>query len=62
MVDWIEEVARAWASIDGKKAHFDACKQDPKLEQVGGYYQGYMADAQELLKRSGLAKHLGLAP
>lgn len=48
----IEELARAWASIDGKADKFDACKADPVLEDDLGHYGGYIAEAQELLRRS----------
>jgi len=47
--DITEAVARAWASMDGKP--FD----DPE------YNQGYMADAEALLERSGLSDRLATA-
>lgn len=53
--DHVENVARAWASIDGKLAEFEVCKMDPEMGKAHGYYEGYMAEARELLKRSGLS-------
>ncbi len=52
--DDIEKVAAAWASIDGKKDRFWACKADQAIEDEEGRYEGYMADAKELMLRSGL--------
>jgi hypothetical protein len=57
----VEAVARAWASIDGHADEFDREKdggleyEDPAFT---GHYEGYMAEAQELLNRSGLATAL----
>jgi len=48
----IEEIARAWASIDGKSKQFDDCKADASLEDEFGHYGGYMAEARELVRRS----------
>lgn len=50
----VENVARAWASMDGKLEKFEICKADPDIDLTDGYYMGYIADAKELLKRSGL--------
>lgn len=50
----IEAVARAWAGIDGKGDAFEACRKDPALEEVQGHFLGYLAEAEELLERSGL--------
>ncbi|MEP3668988.1 MAG: hypothetical protein ABJN42_19870 [Roseibium sp.] len=49
-----ERVARAWAEIDGRADRFDACKSDPEIEDIEGRYEGYMAEAEALLKNSGL--------
>lgn len=46
-----EALAEAWASIDGKLDRFRACKVDPELEFVGGYYGGYMIEAKEMILR-----------
>lgn len=46
-----EAVAEAWASIDGRLEAFRACKADPTREETEGRYGGYMADAEELIKR-----------
>lgn len=53
--EFVERVARAWASMDGKADRFDACKADPLLDATEGHYQGYIADAEELLHRADLA-------
>ncbi|MDJ1632299.1 hypothetical protein [Rhizobium rhizogenes] len=48
----IEEVARAWASIDGNGELFDSCKVSREQEKALGHYGGYMAEAEELFRRS----------
>jgi len=53
----IEKVAAAWASMDGKRKEFDKGKLEPKYDLTHGYYMGYLAEAKELLKRSGI-EHL----
>ncbi len=58
MIDMTEPVARAWASIDGKAKWFDDDKTGKRLD---GTYEGYMAEARELLKRSGMAAALAEA-
>lgn len=45
-----EAVAEAWASIDGKLERFRDDKAG-KLGDMDGTYQGYMAEASELLRR-----------
>ena len=48
----IEALADAWASMNGKVDAFRAGKGAASLEdEPGGHYSGYMADAQEMLKR-----------
>ncbi len=53
-----EDVARAWASIDGKVEQFDLEKNNPNLAyddpSYVGSYEGYLTEADELLKRSGV--------
>jgi len=41
----VEDLARAWASIDGKRAEFAARGDD-------GHYEGYLAEAEEQVKRA----------
>lgn len=50
MTTAVTALAEAWASIDGK---LDLFRQDEKgyLPKTAGYYAGYMAEAQELIKR-----------
>lgn len=50
----IENVAKAWASIDGELETYEKSKSDPSLDMTEGTYSGYRAEAKELLKRSGL--------
>lgn len=56
--DVIEAVAAAWASIDGKISQFESEKElppdTPQSDRGGGYYDGYMVEAEELLKRASL--------
>jgi len=47
----IEALADAWASVDGKVDDFRAGKTAPSIEDFGGRYAGYMADASELMAR-----------
>jgi hypothetical protein len=44
----VEEVARAWASLDGNRDEFDREKTGAKI--VTGHYEGYIADAEALLQ------------
>lgn len=51
----IEELARAWASIDGRADGFDIgenWKGSQSDSPDGGTYEGYLADTEELVKRS----------
>lgn len=57
----VENIARAWASMDGKLDLFEAGKADTEFDMKHGYHMGYIAEAQELVKRSGLNKHLKLS-
>lgn len=51
-VEAVEAVADAWASIDGKLDEFRAGKSAVSIEaEPGGYYSGYMSDAEELVRR-----------
>lgn len=51
-----EAVAEAWASIDGKLTAYQRCRNDPAVEAEMGHYEGYLADAEELISR---IKHRG---
>ena len=42
----IEDIARAWSSMNGKAEDFDRKNKDE------GYYEGYMADTEEMLQRA----------
>lgn len=51
----IEELARAWASIDGRADRFDIGKSwegSQSESPDGGTYGGYLADTEELVRRS----------
>lgn len=48
----IENIARAWASIDGKVEGFDRGKENKSFEEENGYYTGYIAEAEELIIRA----------
>ena len=53
-VEHVEAVAEAWASIDGKLEQFRAEKAmqpDDPMRVRSGCYEGYMIEAEELLKR-----------
>ena len=52
----VERVARAWTSIDGKLVEFEDERKSgcSLMEEDTGTYEGYMTDAAELLRRSGL--------
>lgn len=44
-----ECLARTLAVIDGKVKQFDDCKNDIDLEELCGYYEGYLTDAEQLI-------------
>ncbi len=47
-----EALADAWASIDGKLQKFRAGKGvHDIMEEPGGYFSGYMADAEAMIER-----------
>lgn len=48
----IEDLARAWASIDGKRDEFDAGKGVPIMRDETGHYAGYMVEAKEMVGRA----------
>jgi hypothetical protein len=50
----VEDMARAWASIDGKRDEFDIGRESPDIEAGGGHYAGYLSEAEEMLKRATL--------
>lgn len=47
----IEALAESWAFMDGKVEEFKDCKISKSLEDEYGHYGGYMADAEEMIKR-----------
>lgn len=48
----IEDLARAWASIDGKRDAFDAGRDKSVMEDETGHYAGYVVEAEEILERA----------
>jgi hypothetical protein len=56
--DFIENFARAWASMDGKAEEFDKCKADPQYDMGHGYYMGYIEETREVFQRSGMEAHI----
>ena len=46
----VEDLARAWASMDGKDEAFDAGKDNPNDET--GHYDGYCVEAREIIERA----------
>ncbi|MFC0407933.1 hypothetical protein [Roseomonas elaeocarpi] len=44
-----EDLAAAWAEIDGRAEAFEQCRADPKLDATLGYYSGRVADAEGLI-------------
>lgn len=54
--EMVKAVARAWASIDGKLQQFELEEANPNLAyddpDYTGTYQGYLVEAQELIKRA----------
>ncbi len=48
----LEDLARAYASIDGKRDYFDAGKGKSVWYDETGHYAGYMAEMEAILKRA----------
>lgn len=50
----VEQLARAYASIDGKAKEFDAGKAKVQRyeEDYDGHYEGYITEMEEILKRA----------
>jgi hypothetical protein len=48
----VEDMARAWASMDGKEDRFDKGKADPEFDNTDGTYSGYCVEAREILERA----------
>ena len=48
----IEDLARAWASMDGKAELFDQEKDMPAADAVHGHFLGYTCEVEEILKRA----------
>lgn len=49
--DEAHALAEVWASICGNLDEFLACKSNIELEGKLGHYEGYMAEAEEMIKR-----------
>lgn len=48
----VEDMARAWASMDGKRDEFDAGKGKSLMKDKTGHYAGYMEEMEEVLRRA----------
>lgn len=48
----VEDLARAWASMDGKLQRFDRSKVDPAYGGEDGSYEGYLVEAEEIIERA----------
>jgi len=48
----LEDLARAWASIDGKLVHFDEGKTKSVWEDKTGHYAGYVVETEEMISRA----------
>lgn len=46
----IEDMARAWASLDGKLDRFNHDKNSP--ETLDGTYSGYCSEVQQMIRRA----------
>lgn len=48
----VEDFARAWASIDGRRDEFDAGRLSDDITAHGGYYDGYVCETEEAFERA----------
>jgi hypothetical protein len=48
----IEDLARAWASLDDAQDEFDKEKGPGASEAAHGHYLGYLAETEEILRRA----------
>lgn len=48
----IEDLARAWASIDGKRDEFDEGRDKSVMDDKTGHYAGYVVETEEILERA----------
>lgn len=48
----IEDIARAWASMDGKRQEFDNEKHMSVSEAIYGHYLGYICETEEIFRRA----------
>lgn len=48
----VEDLARAWASIDGKRDQFDAGRDISVWDDATGHYAGYIVETEEAIQRA----------
>ena len=48
----VEDLARAWASIDGKRDAFDEGRDKSVMEDKTGHYAGYVVETEEAISRA----------
>lgn len=56
--DLVKRIARAWAGIDGQTHAFEACAANASRDHREALFSKYMMQADELLRRSGLAREI----
>ena len=48
----VEDLARAWSSMDGKREHFDRERDQSAMEAETGHYLGYLVETEEIITRA----------
>ena len=48
----VEDLARAWASLDGKQDAFDAGRNKSVFDDETGHYAGYCFEVREIVTRA----------
>ena len=48
----VEDFARAWASLDGKRDAFDEGRDKSVMEDKTGHYAGYVVETEEIFERA----------
>ncbi len=48
----VEDLARAWASMDGTRDAFDVGRGLSVFDDATGHYAGYCAEAREIVQRA----------
>lgn len=48
----VEDLARAWASLDGKRDAFDEGRDKSVMDDKTGHYAGYVVETEEIVARA----------